>query len=164
MMSILKQVTGMAALTAAAAILLTACGSAANTARTSTSTTAPIVQAAATTTTEEATTTEDATTTIDYVPTAADFTVAITILSKECFGSAGCDLTYRVQPTYGGPVPLDPSTQYTVTYNVGGGQEGDQVESFTIQGTSASVDEQESIQTASSKTKLTTTVTNVLVG
>lgn len=96
-----------------------------------------------------------------YIPLVSDFTITVDVLSKQCFGSAGCNLTYRVQPSYHGPA-LDLGQQYTVTYQINGTQDGAQVASFTMQGTSAQVQQQETAQTASSGTQLTAQVTNVL--
>ena len=98
---------------------------------------------------------------VPYMPLVSDFTITVDVLSKQCFGSAGCNLTYRVQPSYHGPA-LDLGQQYTITYQINGTQDGAQVESFTMQGTSAQVQQQETAQTASSGMQLTAQVTNVL--
>lgn len=99
-----------------------------------------------------------------YMPTAADFTVAIQVTSKHCFGSAGCNVTYRIQPTYVGHTPLDPAQQYTVTYQVTGPKDGPQINSFTIQGTQATINQEEIADVPSSQTQMTAQVTEVLQG
>lgn len=94
-------------------------------------------------------------------PTKADFKLTVKVLSKQCFGSAGCNLTYRILVAYSGP-DLDPSATYEVLYQVRGGEDGPVDNMLTVEGTQSSVDEEESVSTKSSKTKLTAVVTDVL--
>ena len=81
---------------------------------------------------------------------------------KQCFGDAGCDLTYRISVNYVGAQTPDPTKTFTVTYNVTG---GDSVATnhFSITGTQVSVPSEEIIQTPPNPT-LTATPTNVLEG
>jgi hypothetical protein len=95
-----------------------------------------------------------------YIPLASDFTITVNVLTKDCFGSAGCNITYRVQPSYHGSA-LDPTQRYTVTYQVNGTQDP-QIGSFTMQGDEASVQQEEIAQTTTSSTQLAAQVTNVL--
>jgi hypothetical protein len=92
---------------------------------------------------------------------AGDFTLTLNVLSKKCFGSAGCLLTYAIDPAYTGSAPLT-SQEYTVTYQVTGGEDGPQLNSFTGVGEQIRYDKEESIQTSSSKATLKVEVTNVL--
>lgn len=94
-------------------------------------------------------------------PTKADFKLTPKILSKQCFGSAGCNLTYRILISYTGP-DLDPSVTYEVLYEVRGGEDGPVMNKLSATGGTSSVDEEEIISTKSSKTKLTAVVTDVL--
>ena len=94
-------------------------------------------------------------------PTKADFKLAVKTLTKKCFGSAGCNVTYRILVSYSGPA-LDPATTYEVLYQVKGGEDGPVDNKLTVTGDQSSVDEEEMIQTKSSKTKLTVVVTDVL--
>lgn len=96
-------------------------------------------------------------------PTPADFTITVKILEKECFGSAGCLITYRIAPEYVG-APLDPSVTWLVTYEVRGVEDGPQINTFEVTGDEASFDAEESADTPSSKTKLTAKATQVLRG
>jgi hypothetical protein len=82
----------------------------------------------------------------------------VKVRSKECFGSAGCNLTYRIDPSYSG-APLDGA--WSVTYEVKGGEDGPQINTFTLDGDQASFDSEESISTSSSSKKLTARVTDV---
>jgi hypothetical protein len=92
-------------------------------------------------------------------PKLTDFKLAVKTLKKSCFGSAGCNITYRVVVTYKGPA-LDPATDYTVTYAVKGGDDP-QTNTFTVTGTDYTYDEQEFISTPRSSSKLTAVVTDI---
>ena len=94
-------------------------------------------------------------------PTKADFKLTAKVLTKQCFGSAGCNLTYRILVSYGG-AELDPSVTYEVLYQVKGGEDGPVDNKLTVTGTQSSVDEEEFVSTKTSKTKLTAVVTDVL--
>lgn len=106
-------------------------------------------------------TTTEAAAPADYVPQPKDFRVTLSIISKQCFGSAGCNITYRIAPKYIGPA-VSHDLNLTVTYQVDGGEDGPQINSFTIEDNTASFDQQEVISTKSSKSKLSVKVTQVL--
>ena len=95
-----------------------------------------------------------------YSPTKADFNLKLKILRKECFGTAGCNVTYRVDVAYAGS-PLDPDTEYEVTYKILGGEDGSQINTLTVQGDQATTDDEELVQTPSSGTRLRVVVTDV---
>lgn len=126
------------------------------------STTAPATKAAKRTTTTRTTTTTT-TTQPPAPPEAGDFAIGITVLEKECFGSAGCLVTFRIKPTYKGTSVLDDTTTYTVVYEIAGGDEP-QVNRFTITGDTASFPAEEMIRTPSSSAKLVAKATSVLEG
>lgn len=63
------------------------------------------------------------------VPKTSDFKVGVKVRSKQCFGSAGCNITYRIAVSYSGS-HLDQS--YDVTYEVRGDESGPQTDTFTI--------------------------------
>lgn len=95
-----------------------------------------------------------------YSPKPGDFSVTALVLKRDCFGSAGCNVQYRINPQYKGQ-PLSDSQSFTVTYTVKGGsdpQEGN----FTLIGGKATYSEMEFIQTSSASAKLTITVTSVI--
>jgi len=94
-----------------------------------------------------------------YQPQPADFVLTAKVLEKSCFGSAGCNVQYRIEVTYNG-APLDPSKTYEVTYEVNGGEDPE-INTLEVTGTKYSADDRESIGTKSSKTELTVTVTSV---
>lgn len=82
-----------------------------------------------------------------HTPIPADFSVNVIILRQACFGSAGCNVTYRVDVSYVGSQTPDPSKTYRVTYDLQGGEDP-QIGSFEITGTKASVDSEDTISTA----------------
>ncbi|MFI7442381.1 hypothetical protein [Nonomuraea indica] len=96
---------------------------------------------------------------VPFTPGVGTFKISIRILEKECFGSAGCNITYRIKPTYSGPA-LPDDQQLTVTYEVRGGED-QQINSFEMVGTQAEFDAEESISTKSSSAKLRAVVTDV---
>lgn len=95
-----------------------------------------------------------------HEPTAADFKLRVKTLDKECFGSAGCNVTFRVEVTYVPVLPLDPSKTYEVTYEITGGEE-EMISTLEVTGDTASVPEDEFISTSSSKAQLKAKVTEV---
>lgn len=96
-------------------------------------------------------------------PAAGDFTVTVKILEKQCFGSAGCNITYRIDPEYVGD-QLDPAVTWLVTYEVHGVEDGPQINTFEVTGSEAAFEAEENASTASTRAKLTVKVTEVLRG
>jgi hypothetical protein len=96
-------------------------------------------------------------------PSAGDFAISVKVLSKHCFGSAGCNITYRIDPSYSGHL-LDSGDTYTITYEVTGVEDGPQINSFTLTGDQVQYESEESAQTTSSSVKLKAKVTGVAEG
>ncbi len=94
-----------------------------------------------------------------HVPTPEDFSLEIIELSRSCFGSAGCNVTFKIAPTYSGP-PTNASKSYRVVYEVRGGDDV-KSENFTVHGTEASVKSESFISTPQNPT-LTAVVVRVL--
>ncbi|MEU1745812.1 hypothetical protein [Micromonospora arida] len=92
-------------------------------------------------------------------PTKGDFKLKVKTLRKQCFGSAGCNITYRIDVTYTGD-GLDPSSTYEVTYEVKGAEDP-VINTFEVTGDSASVQQEETASTKRSGDKLTAVVTDV---
>lgn len=86
-------------------------------------------------------------------PVLENFKITLKILSKECFGSAGCNITYRPQLAYGGPT-LDPDITYELTYRVLGGDSGPVTATMTIVGDEYQASDEEFISTSSASKKL----------
>lgn len=61
------------------------------------------------------------------MPTAKDFTVTLKTTSKQCFGSAGCNVTVEPDITYSGVTGLDGVT-CDITYEITGDESGTVVE------------------------------------
>lgn len=92
-------------------------------------------------------------------PPASAFKLVVKILRKECFGSAGCNVTYRVIPKFVGPG--DPAN-IEVTYAVTGGESGAVVATFTVDSAGTmTYDSENTISTSSSRAVLRAKVTNV---
>ncbi|MGW5580225.1 hypothetical protein [Micromonospora chokoriensis] len=112
---------------------------------------------AATPTTASATTAPPAP--VYDTPTKGDFKLQVKTLRKQCFGSAGCNITYRIDVTYTGD-GLDPSRTYEVTYEVKGAEDPI-INTFEVTGDSASVQQEETASTKRSSDKLSAVVTDV---
>ena len=90
----------------------------------------------------------------DMVPAVTDFRIDVRTLRKQCFGSAGCNVTYQIDPTYTGPA-LPGWKTYRVVYEVTGGEDGPATNNFTVTGGQARFPQQELVSTSSSNTQLT---------
>lgn len=95
-----------------------------------------------------------------YTPTADDFKLTIKVLEKQCFGSAGCNITFRIELAYSGR-PLSPSRTYEITYRVDGTDEAEYVNTLTVTGEQYRTQDRETVSTKSSKSVLTVVVTAV---
>lgn len=98
----------------------------------------------------------------DYTPKPADFRVSLSVTEKQCFGSAGCNITYRIKPEYVGTNPVPEGKTYTITYQVDGGEDGPKINSFTLENGTATYDQEELVSVKSAKAKLSAKVTSVL--
>lgn len=65
-------------------------------------------------------------------PQPDDFTINVIVLSENCFGTAGCNVTYDIE--VGWSVYLDPSATYQLTYEVTGSDYGTSTETVEITG------------------------------
>ena len=61
---------------------------------------------------------EEPSQTATFNPKKSDFKLGIKILTKSCFGSAGCNVTFRIKPTHVGAQPLPESGTVEVTYKI----------------------------------------------
>jgi hypothetical protein len=55
-----------------------------------------------------------------YTPVPTDFALGVVELRRACFGSAGCSVTFQIDPQYIGAVPPNPLQSYRVIYQVEG--------------------------------------------
>lgn len=112
------------------------------------------------------TTVRRTTTTKDFFvePTPSDFSLEVTLTDKQCFGSAGCSLHYRVDLTYtglGGLAALQGHGPWTIIYSVEGDEDGSQVGSLELSGDGQYQDRERSMSTANDGVVPTATVTEV---
>lgn len=95
-----------------------------------------------------------------YEPTADDFALAIKELERQCFGSAGCNVTFRIELTSLYTGQLDPSKTYELTYEIEGGEDP-LLNTLELTGEEYLTDSEERIGTASSDAELSAVVTDV---
>lgn len=105
--------------------------------------------------TNSTTTTEGA-----VVPTPDEFRVDVIVTKQDCFGSAGCNVTYEIKPTYTGSESLKNSS-LRVIYQINGGKQP-QVGNFTVANGTPHYDRGNSIETDSDDAVLTANVTQVI--
>lgn len=95
-------------------------------------------------------------------PTKADYTIKIKTLSKECFGSAGCNVEARLTvSTTSGPATEGVPVELTVS--VTGDEDGPQVETIELDEDGQYYAPEVVLSTKSSKTKVKATITAVEV-
>ena len=95
-------------------------------------------------------------------PRKSDFTVKLKTLSKECFGSAGCVISYRPQLVENfEDGATDPAVTYDVSFTVTGGQDGPVSDTIYATGDQYEQPMDGTAQTATSAAKLTAKVTAV---
>ncbi|RVW03610.1 hypothetical protein [Rhodococcus spongiicola] len=91
----------------------------------------------------------------------ADFAIDITVLEKKCFGSAGCSVTYAIDPSFKGFVDDLEGRSFKVVYEIIGGDDPE-IGNFSVDGTRVRYDESSRIDTPSSDAVLTAKVTQVI--
>lgn len=137
-------------------------GNATTTAAPGSTTTATVTQTSTVTApaAQPATSTTDAAP-ADYTPNPKDFKLTAKVLNKQCFGSAGCNVTYRVQVAKYTGQPLPDDTTFEVTYQVAGPDDGTQVGTFTVTGGKAEMDSETMASTSSAGVTLKVKATSV---
>lgn len=100
-----------------------------------------------------------------YTPKKSDWTLKLKTTDKQCFGSAGCNVTVRVSPEYSGSgtvASLPNQGTIDITYKLSGDESGPIVGTATVQLADETVqDQEESLSTRSSGTKVAAAVTDV---
>lgn len=94
-------------------------------------------------------------------PTAADFVVGVVVTQQKCYGSAGCNYRYTINPQYISAKPLPDKT--TVIFKVTGGDQ-DQVGNFTIDADGTATFDRETGISGPEGADLRASVTQVLPG
>lgn len=94
-------------------------------------------------------------------PTATDFTLTLTELKRVCFGSAGCNVTFKITLTQQNAAEYDPRKTYKLTYTIEGAE--DTYSNYlSITGKQYSSNEEEFVSVKSKNTKLIPTITQII--
>lgn len=67
-----------------------------------------------------------------YAATRSDFEIALKIKSKDCFGDAGCTVTYEPELTIVGAQVDQDGGSYEITYEVRGGEDGPSIDTIEL--------------------------------
>lgn len=95
-------------------------------------------------------------------PTADDFTISLRTTSRQCFGSAGCNITVEPTLTYTGLTDdLDPDAVYQITYEITGDESGPIVKTAELSDQTTLNYTPTSLSTKSSSTKLSVEITDI---
>ncbi|MEV6303337.1 hypothetical protein AB0M02_28265 [Actinoplanes sp. NPDC051861] len=96
-------------------------------------------------------------------PKPSHFALTVKTMSKECFGSAGCLVDYRIKVAMKSDVTFDPDKNYDITFDVFGDEDGPRTGTFTLSGDGSYVgyDLEGDLSTSSSGQKLTAKVTDI---
>lgn len=92
-------------------------------------------------------------------PAVSDIELTAKITRKKCFGSAGCNIDFKIEMGYNGPTLSEDDT-WEITYEVAGVEDGPMIGSVQLTG-STYEGTVESVSTTSSKKKLKIKVTSV---
>lgn len=94
-------------------------------------------------------------------PQPTDFVVGVIITEQKCFGSAGCNYRYTINPQYISAKPLPDKT--TVVFTVTGGEQ-DQIGNFTIDADGTATFDRETMLSGPEGADLRATVSQVIPG
>ncbi|MFJ4624177.1 hypothetical protein [Streptomyces sp. NPDC088812] len=90
------------------------------------------------------------------------FTIELRTTERQCFGSAGCNVTVEPDLTYTGIEDIDPDAVYDITYEIHGDESGTVIETAELSNQTSLNYTPTSISTASSSTKVTVEITDVV--
>lgn len=90
------------------------------------------------------------------------FEIKLKTKSRQCFGSAGCNVTVEPDLTYmGDSTDIDPDAVYEITYEIRGDESGPVIETAELSNQSSLNYTPTMVSTASSGTKLSVKITDV---
>jgi hypothetical protein len=89
------------------------------------------------------------------------FVMTLKTTKRQCFGSAGCNVTVEPELSYVGAGDIDPDATYDITYKIHGDESGPVIETAELSDESNLSYTPSLIQTASSSTKVTVDITDV---
>ncbi|MDX2933044.1 hypothetical protein [Streptomyces ipomoeae] len=98
-----------------------------------------------------------------YAEVDADsFTIKLRTTERQCFGSAGCNVTVEPKLTYVGIEDLDPDAVYEITYEIRGDESGPVIETAELTDQTSLNYSPSMISTASASTKVSVKITDVV--
>lgn len=89
-----------------------------------------------------------------------DVTLKVKVTEKQCFGDAGCNLSWKIAATVD-QSRLRSGVDWDITYEVTGVQDGPYIGSFTLYGDGTYLVDTDFGQTPNKNTKLTAKVTDI---
>lgn len=94
--------------------------------------------------------------------TADSFTIKLKTTSRQCFGSAGCNLTVEPDLTYlADSESIDPDAVYEITYEIHGDESGPVIETAELSDQTSLNYTPSTISTGSASTKVSVKITDV---
>ncbi|GLW19493.1 hypothetical protein Stsp01_62360 [Streptomyces sp. NBRC 13847] len=96
-------------------------------------------------------------------PTSTDFTLSMKTTKKQCFGSAGCDITVEPNVSYVSAISLDPEKTISITYEIHGDESGPVIQTLELSDGDQVTYNPVSIAIAGRSTKVTAEITDVTV-
>lgn len=113
---------------------------------------------------EAVTAAEEPAPTPTYAVVDADsFTIDLKTKSRQCFGSAGCNLTVEPNLTYVGIGDIDPDAVYEITYEIRGDESGPVIATAELSNETSLNYTPSLISTASAGAKVSVEITDVTV-
>ncbi|MFG2092125.1 hypothetical protein [Streptomyces sp. NPDC048612] len=106
---------------------------------------------------------EDAEETYNDSPTFTDFELSLKTTRKQCFGSAGCNITVEPKLSYVSATSLDPEKTLSLTYEIRGDESGPVIQTMELSDRDQLTYTPVAISTASRSTKVTAKITDVTV-
>ncbi|MEU5892526.1 hypothetical protein ABZ835_37655 [Streptomyces sp. NPDC047461] len=95
---------------------------------------------------------------------ADDFMMGLRTTDRQCFGSAGCNVTVEPDLTYVGPLNgIDPDAVYEITYEIRGDESGPVIATAELSDETSLNYRPSMISTASSSKKVSVKITDVAV-
>lgn len=101
---------------------------------------------------------------VGYEPIAKDFEVRTSVKEQKCFGSAGCNVTLKIEPVYVGSQIPDENTTWEITYEIRGIEDSPQIDTFTLEDGTFSFQGEQRVSTTTKNAKISTKITSVSVG
>lgn len=92
--------------------------------------------------------------------TAGDVKLTVQLTQKDCFGSAGCNVSYRVRASWP-TASVKQGESYEVIYAVSGVEDGPQIGTLTLNDDGTETSNTEDAQTTTTNVKLTAKVQSV---